>query len=316
MRYSLAPYDQHAIMTLMGIQDSNFYFLQEQIHSQMVYHGHDIEYEPLENIDIEHVLDELFCMIAYQNTLTQQDIQYCIQQIQEDPHFHYEQYTKQIVGTTIAGKTIIPKTRGQQQLIHLFNTKTITFAIGPAGSGKTFLSVVHAVNALKKNQVKRIVLTRPAVEAGESLGFLPGDLKEKVDPYLRPLYDALQLMLGQEAMEKMMEKGIIEVAPLAYMRGRTLDEAYIILDEAQNTTKMQMKMFLTRLGNGSKMVITGDQTQIDLPYKQESGLIHASHILKGIEEVGIHYLHGHDIVRHPVVMKVIACYEKGEADGN
>ncbi len=191
--------------------------------------------------------------------------------------------------------------------------KTIVFAVGPAGTGKTYLAVAYAVSMLKKGEIHRIILTRPAVEAGESLGFLPGDLKEKVDPYLRPLYDALHDLMGVETTEKLIEKGTIEIAPLAYMRGRTLDDAVIILDEAQNTTPAQMKMFLTRLGFQSRMIITGDVTQLDLPKSQCSGLIDAVDLLKGIEEIGVLQLSSDDVVRHPLVQKIIDRYgEKGE----
>ena len=191
--------------------------------------------------------------------------------------------------------------------------KTIVFAVGPAGTGKTYLAVAYAVSMLKKGEIHRIILTRPAVEAGESLGFLPGDLKEKVDPYLRPLYDALHDLMGAATTEKLIEKGTIEIAPLAYMRGRTLDDAVIILDEAQNTTPAQMKMFLTRLGFQSRMIITGDVTQVDLPKSQRSGLMDAVGLLKGIEEIGVLQLSSDDVVRHPLVQKIIDRYgEKGE----
>ncbi len=188
----------------------------------------------------------------------------------------------------------------------------LVFGIGPAGTGKTYLAVVMAVQALKNGHVKRIILTRPAVEAGESLGFLPGDLKEKVDPYLRPLYDSLHDVLGLDQTTRLIERGTIEIAPLAYMRGRTLDDAFVILDEAQNTTKAQMKMFLTRLGFGSKMVITGDKTQIDLPNGVASGLMHAEHMLKGIKEISFQVLEAGDIVRHPIVAKIINAYDTNQ----
>ena len=203
---------------------------------------------------------------------------------------------------------------GQQEYFRALKNNDVVFGVGPAGTGKTYLAVVFAVNALKRNEVKRIVLTRPAVEAGENLGFLPGDLKEKVDPYLRPLYDALIDMLGMEKMESLMEKGIIEIAPLAYMRGRTLEDAYVILDEAQNTTDAQMKMFLTRLGFRSKMVITGDVTQIDLPRGIHSGLKTALEILKGIKGIQFVYLTSLDVVRHPVVTQIIERYAKREQE--
>lgn len=217
-----------------------------------------------------------------------------------------------VVAITNKGKPIKSKTVGQKKYVDLMKKKTITFGIGPAGTGKTYLAVAIAVNAYKAKQVEKIILTRPAVEAGEKLGFLPGDLQEKVNPYLRPLYDALQEMLGVDTFAKMMERGTIEIAPLAYMRGRTLSNAYVILDEAQNTTKEQIKMFLTRLGENSKMVITGDLTQIDLPSGHTSGLKHAVKILKDINDIGIIRLSEKDVVRHPLVQQIVKAYETYE----
>lgn len=217
-----------------------------------------------------------------------------------------------VVAITNKGKPIKSKTVGQKKYVDLLKKKTITFGIGPAGTGKTYLAVAIAVNAYKEKQVEKIILTRPAVEAGENLGFLPGDLQEKVNPYLRPLYDALQEMLGLDSFSKMMERGTIEIAPLAYMRGRTLSNAYVILDEAQNTTKEQIKMFLTRLGENSKMVITGDLTQIDLPSGHTSGLKHAVKILKDINDIGIIRLSEKDVVRHPLVQQIVKAYENNE----
>ncbi len=217
-----------------------------------------------------------------------------------------------VVAITNKGKPIKSKTVGQKKYVDLMKKKTITFGIGPAGTGKTYLAVAIAVNAYKEKRVERIILTRPAVEAGEKLGFLPGDLQEKVNPYLRPLYDALQEMLGADSFSKMMERGTIEIAPLAYMRGRTLSNAYVILDEAQNTTKEQIKMFLTRLGENSKMIITGDLTQIDLPSGHTSGLKHAVKILKDIDDIGIIRLSERDVVRHPLVQQIVKAYENNE----
>lgn len=217
---------------------------------------------------------------------------------------------KKPIATTYRGKKIMVKTIGQRHYAKLIRKLDITFGIGPAGTGKTYLAVVLAVAALKENLVKRIILTRPAVEAGENLGFLPGDLQEKVDPYLRPLYDALHDVLGAEQTVKAIERGMIEIAPLAYMRGRTLDDAFIILDEAQNTTPEQMKMFLTRLGFGSKMVITGDVTQIDLPRGKNSGLIEARRILSDIDEIGMMIFTEQDVVRHTLVQKIIMAYDR------
>lgn len=216
----------------------------------------------------------------------------------------------QAIGKSYDGKIIQPKTFGQKQYIDAIKANPLTFGIGPAGTGKTFLAVVMAVSALKKGQVKRIILTRPAVEAGESLGFLPGDLKEKVDPYLRPIYDALYTIYGADHTERLLERGVIEIAPLAYMRGRTLDDAFVILDEAQNTTKAQMKMFLTRLGFGSKMIVNGDKTQIDLPRGIKSGLTDAENIIKGVDNIRFVYFDTDDVVRHPVVSAIIKAYDK------
>ena len=215
-----------------------------------------------------------------------------------------------MVGRNHDGKAIFPKSIGQLRYINSIKHNDIVFGIGPAGSGKTYLAVIYAVWQLKNHKIKKIILTRPAVEAGENLGFLPGDLKEKIDPYLRPLYDALYEMLGKENTEKYIEKGIIEIAPLAYMRGRTLEDAFIILDEAQNTTTMQMKMFLTRLGFNSKMVITGDITQIDLRNNVKSGLEQVKNILQDIEEIKFVTMTTSDVCRHPLVQKIIDAYEK------
>ena len=210
------------------------------------------------------------------------------------------------------GKPIKARTVGQKKYVDAIKNNTIVLGVGPAGTGKTFLAVAMAVKALRNKQISRIILTRPAIEAGEKLGFLPGDLQSKIDPYLRPLYDALYEMMGQETYSKMVEKGVIEIAPLAYMRGRTLDESFIILDEAQNSTFEQMKMFLTRLGNNSKAVVTGDPTQIDLPFGQKSGLVAACEILDGIEDIKIHHFTEKDVVRHRLVQKIILAYDKYE----
>jgi phosphate starvation-inducible PhoH-like protein len=216
---------------------------------------------------------------------------------------------------TPRGKKIKARTLGQRRYIDLLGENDIVFAVGPAGTGKTYLAVVEAVLALKRKEVRRILLTRPAVEAGEKLGFLPGDLQDKVDPYLRPLYDSLSDILGGDTARKMMEKGVIEVAPLAYMRGRTLDDAFIILDEAQNTTIPQMKMFLTRIGFGSRAVVTGDITQVDLGPGEKSGLVHAERILRDVDGIGFAYMTHLDVVRHPLVQKIINAYERAERHG-
>ena len=236
-------------------------------------------------------------------------VAYCIELAREGKTEDIALLESGVVAITARGKQIKCKTVGQKSYVDAIRKNTVVFGVGPAGTGKTYLAVCMAVSAFKSKQVEKIILTRPAVEAGEKLGFLPGDLHEKVDPYLRPLYDALQEMLGLETYAKLMERGAIEVAPLAYMRGRTLSNAFIILDEAQNTTKEQMKMFLTRMGEGSKTVVTGDVTQIDLDGKA-SGLVHATSILDGVEGVAVCKLTAKDVVRHPLVMRIIRAYEK------
>lgn len=241
---------------------------------------------------------------------TERDVAYALELARNMQAEELLDLFKKEIATTYRGKKIMVKTIGQRHYVKTIRKKDIVFGIGPAGTGKTYLAVVLAVTALKEGSVKRIVLTRPAVEAGENLGFLPGDLQEKVDPYLRPLYDALHDVLGPDQTVKAMERGLIEIAPLAYMRGRTLDDSFIILDEAQNTTPEQMKMFLTRLGFGSKMVVTGDVTQIDLPRGKTSGLIEAQRILKNIEEIGLIFFTEGDVVRHSLVQKIIMAYDR------
>lgn len=242
--------------------------------------------------------------------LSDQTIRYVTSIVAEGAEQQLEDLGKDGVCVTSSGKIVRPRTIGQKNYIDEIKNNTIVLGIGPAGTGKTYLAVAMAVKAFREHKIKKIILTRPAVEAGEKLGFLPGDMQDKVDPYLRPLYDALFDMFGGESFSRYMEKGIIEVAPLAYMRGRTLDEAFIILDEAQNTTSEQIKMFLTRLGNESRMVITGDITQIDLPDPKKSGLVEAVRILKGIDDIGIHRFSEKDVVRHKLVQDIIKAYEK------
>ena len=259
------------------------------------------------------VLEGILKLIRAGEPVDKTRIVYCIELAREGNLEGIEQVMSDVVAITSRGKQIKCKTVGQKKYVDAIKKNTVVFGIGPAGTGKTYLAVCLAAGALKGKQVEKIILTRPAVEAGEKLGFLPGDLQTKVDPYLRPLYDALQEMFGLETYAKLMEKGVIEVAPLAYMRGRTLSNAFIILDEAQNTTCEQMKMFLTRMGEGSKVVVTGDVTQIDLPEGKRSGLKHAVSVLKNIEGVETVALTAKDVVRHPLVMAIVHAYERDAA---
>ena len=262
----------------------------------------------------EEVIGALMRILAKGETLDEQKILYAIEMVQESGGYDPRLLGDDCIAVNTRGTPIRTKTLGQKKYVEQMQENTIVFGIGPAGTGKTYLAVARAVTALRAKEVNRIILTRPAVEAGEKLGFLPGDLQNKVDPYLRPLYDGMYEMLGAESFAKNMEKGTIEVAPLAYMRGRTLDNAFIILDEAQNTTPEQMKMFLTRIGFGSRAVVTGDITQIDLPDGKRSGLREAMRVLKDVEDIGFSMLTEKDVVRHPLVMKIIRAYEKYDAN--
>lgn len=254
-------------------------------------------------------IENLYSVVNDGETLNDQNVRYIINMVKAGNNEQLKNFDADCLCITSKGKPVKPKTLGQKNYIRAIENNTVTFGIGPAGTGKTFLAVAMAVNALRAKQVSRIILTRPAVEAGERLGFLPGDLQSKIDPYLRPLYDALFEMLGSEGYTRYVERGAIEIAPLAYMRGRTLDDSFIILDEAQNTTPEQMKMFLTRLGFGSKVVVTGDITQIDLPGGVRSGLEQASKILNDVEGICVFRLSSRDIVRHWLVQKIIDAYE-------
>ena len=254
----------------------------------------------------------LLGLAGRKETITEQNVRYIINLVKAGNEDHINDIARDVLCVPAKGKPIKPKTLGQKRYVDALKKNTITLGIGPAGTGKTYLAVAAAVAAFRDKQVNRIILTRPAVEAGERLGFLPGDLQSKVDPYLRPLYDALFDMLGAETYNKYLERGSIEVAPLAYMRGRTLDDSFIILDEAQNTSREQMKMFLTRLGFGSKIVITGDITQIDLPRDTVSGLKEAMRVLDGVEDIAICRLNEADVVRHVIVQRIIKAYEEDE----
>ena len=264
------------------------------------------------------VLEHLVSLAKRKESISIQQVNYAIASLievsgEKTPLEEVEALTGDTICNTISGRPIKPKTMGQKKYLEQIRNNTIVFAIGPAGTGKTYLAMAMAITAFRLGEVNKIILTRPAIEAGEKLGFLPGDLQQKVDPYLRPLYDALNDIMGTETFQKNFERGLIEVAPLAYMRGRTLDNSFIVLDEAQNTTPEQMKMFLTRLGNNSKAVITGDITQIDLPFGQRSGLTDATKILKEIPDIGISTLTAKDVVRHPLVQKIINAYDKSTA---
>lgn len=259
------------------------------------------------------IFEQLIKIASNGTTITEQQVNYLLALDMAEKSQEYVELDRDILCHTINGKPVKAKTLGQKSYVDAIQNKMIVFGVGPAGTGKTYLAMAMAITAFKNNEVNRIILTRPAIEAGEKLGFLPGDLQSKVDPYLRPLYDALYEIMGAETFLKNMEKGLIEVAPLAYMRGRTLDNAYIVLDEAQNTTPAQMKMFLTRIGFGSKAVITGDLSQKDIPNSQTSGLEEALKVLSGIDDIGICTLTNQDVVRHPLVQQIVQAYDKYDA---
>ncbi|RFB17557.1 PhoH family protein [Bacillus sp. HNG] len=303
-------------IVLFGNNDLHLKRIEEELNVSIITRGETLHVsgDPTNVQLVEEIIEKLLGVIRKGIRVSERDVIYCIQMAKSGKLDSFEELYDEEITKTAKGKSIRVKTHGQRQYVAAIKQHDLVFGIGPAGTGKTYLAVVMAVNALKNGQVKRIILTRPAVEAGESLGFLPGDLKEKVDPYLRPLYDGLHDVLGAEHTERLMERGIIEIAPLAYMRGRTLDDAFVILDEAQNTTLAQMKMFLTRLGFGSKMVITGDISQIDLPKGVKSGLHEVMNILKDVYGSAFIFLEQSDVVRHPLVARIIEAYEKAEAN--
>lgn len=302
------------LIAVFGSFDENIRRIEETLDVVIVNRGTDLKITGDEEAAHKAVrtLEGLLALASKGEVIDEQRVRYLITLVQEGNEDQVMQMAKDVVCITAKGKPIKAKTVGQQKYMKAITKNTITLGVGPAGTGKTYLAVAAAVAAFRERTVNRIILTRPAVEAGERLGFLPGDLQNKVDPYLRPLYDALYDMLGAETFQKYQERGSIEVAPLAYMRGRTLDDSFIILDEAQNTTREQMKMFLTRLGFGSKIVITGDVTQIDLPGDKTSGLKDAIRVLEGVEDIAICRLTAADVVRHALVQKIINAYEKGE----
>jgi phosphate starvation-inducible PhoH-like protein len=304
------------IPALFGAFDSNLKLLEKALSVQIVSRGSVLKITGEED-DAEKaadVINVLIQLLEKGDAIDEQRILYAVTMVQENGGFDIKMLGDDCVAINARGNPIKAKTLGQRKYVEMIRNNTIVFGIGPAGTGKTYLAVAHAVTALKHKEVSRIILTRPAVEAGEKLGFLPGDLQNKVDPYLRPLYDGMYEMLGGEGFARYQEKGMIEVAPLAYMRGRTLDNAFIILDEAQNTTPEQMKMFLTRIGFGSRAIVTGDVTQVDLPDGKRSGLKEAEHILTGIEDIAFCRLTQKDVVRHPLVQKIILAYEKYDTE--
>ncbi len=308
--------DTTTAIALFGPQDSFLKRIEQSFQAKITARSEEIivSGDQQELAVIKSLIEVLIALIEKGLQISERDVAYAIELAKLGDAAELLELFDEQIAMTAKGKPIRVKTLGQRHYITSIRRNDIVFGIGPAGTGKTYLAVVMAVAALKTGLVKKIVLTRPAVEAGENLGFLPGDLQEKVDPYLRPLYDALHDILGMEAVGRMMERGTIEVAPLAYMRGRTLDDSFVILDEAQNTTPEQMKMFLTRLGFGSKMVITGDVTQVDLPRGKRSGLQEAERILKDVHGISFIYMSESDVVRHPLVQKIIQAYAQLEGD--
>ena len=294
---------------VFGNCDRNIRLLENEFSVTAVCRGTQLRLsgEPANVAAASRAVEGMLLLIENHTPLEDQTVRYCISLAHDGAEKRVKELTEDFVTVTVKGRPIRPKTLGQKEYLNAIRTNAITFGVGPAGTGKTYLAVAMA---FKAKDVSRIVLTRPAVEAGEKLGFLPGDLQQKVDPYLRPLYDGLFDMLGAETYERLVEKQIIEVAPLAYMRGRTLDDSFIILDEAQNTTPEQMKMFLTRMGVGSKVVVTGDVTQIDLPERTRSGLVDALHVLKNVNGIAQCYFTEKDVVRHRLVQEIIKAYEK------
>ena len=301
-------------MNIFGSFDSNIRLLEQEFHVTVVNRDGEIrvEGEPEETLLATKAIQALLTLSSRGEPIGEQNVRYIIGLVRSGKEAQITELAGDVLCISAKGRPIKPKTIGQKEYIKSVLTNTVTIGVGPAGTGKTYLAVAAAVQAFRDKQVNRIILTRPAVEAGERLGFLPGDLQSKVDPYLRPLYDALFDMLGAETYQKYLERGNIEVAPLAYMRGRTLDDSFIILDEAQNTSREQMKMFLTRLGFGSKIVITGDVTQIDLPDGKPSGLKEAMRVLKNVEGIGICELTNADVVRHVMVQRIVEAYERYE----
>jgi phosphate starvation-inducible PhoH-like protein len=307
----LLPNGQSAAL-LSGPNEENLKILEEELKVSSVVRGNELvlKGEP-ENVELSKKLIEQLSFLWLGNqAISPRKIRYALYSLKENPESDLKSVFSEVILTTVRGKKVFPKTIKQKEYVKAIENSDLVFGLGPAGTGKTYLAVALAIVALREKSVSRIILTRPVVEAGENLGFLPGDIQAKVNPYFRPLYDALNEMLDFEKYQKYMERNIIEIAPLAYMRGRTLNDSFIILDEAQNTSPEQLKMFLTRLGENSKAVITGDLTQIDLPHSKKSGLIEIERILKGIKDIKFIHFSKHDVVRHDLVQKIIEAYEK------
>ena len=302
------------LSSIFGTYDSNIRKIEDEYKVSIVNRGDDVVISGEEGgvLKAKTVVNALINLAKSGQIIEEQNVNYIVSETNDNNATQLNDINDDFICLTMNGRALRPKTLGQKKYVDSIRKNTIVFGVGPSGTGKTYLAMAMAITAFKNNEVNRIILTRPAIEAGENLGFLPGDLQQKVDPYLRPLYDALYEIMGAENFARNMEKGAIEVAPLAYMRGRTLDNSFIVLDEAQNTTPEQMKMFLTRIGYGSKAVVTGDTTQIDLPRGKNSGLIESTKILKNIEDIAICNLTNKDVVRHPLVQKIIAAYEKFE----
>ena len=299
-------------LEIFGSRDENIRLLENEFSITAVCRGSQIKFtgEPEQVAAAARAVDAMLTLLENHTPLEEQTVRYCISLAGAGEERRVRELTQDFVAVTAKGRPVRPKTLGQREYLQAIKQNAITFGVGPAGTGKTYLAVAMAVKAFKSKEVSRMILTRPAVEAGEKLGFLPGDLQNKVDPYLRPLYDGLFDMLGAESFQKLLEKQTIEVAPLAYMRGRTLDDAFIILDEAQNTSREQMKMFLTRMGTGSKVVVTGDVTQIDLPDRSRSGLLDALNVLKNVEGIARVYFTEKDVVRHRLVQEIVKAYDR------
>ena len=314
--FTLKPDNHKRLNTLCGHLNENLHQIENYLGVEIFNRGNEFEVTGIpRNIDIAHdAIKQLYAETAIQDIISQQTIMLLLKSLDTNLYDDPDTLQEKLTAASIPLKeiTVKPRTRNQRHFLKSVQQFDINFGIGPAGTGKTFLAVACAVSALEKENVSRIVLTRPAVEAGENLGFLPGDLTQKIDPYLRPLYDSLYEMLGVEKISKMISQGTIEIAPLAFMRGRTLNDSFVILDEGQNTTKEQMKMFLTRIGFGSRAVITGDITQVDLPKKQDSGLRHAINLLRDIEAIKFTFFTSQDVVRHPMVQQIIEAYNREE----